>query len=86
MTIELHGIELHGFHGVLEHERREGQRFLVDVELGVVKADRELAVRGRRQHAELQTRTARLGWPRIVDDDAAADDTREKEHEAKEAM
>jgi dihydroneopterin aldolase len=33
MTIELHGIELHGFHGVLEHERREGQRFLVDVDL-----------------------------------------------------
>ena len=33
MTIELHGIELHGFHGVLEHERREGQRFLVDLDL-----------------------------------------------------
>ena len=33
MTIELHGIVLHGFHGVLEHERRDGQRFLVDVEL-----------------------------------------------------
>ena len=33
MTIELHGIELHAFHGVLEHERREGQRFLVDLEL-----------------------------------------------------
>ena len=33
MTIELRSIELFGFHGVLEHERREGQRFLVDVEL-----------------------------------------------------
>ena len=33
MTIELHGIELHGYHGVLEHERQEGQRFLVDLEL-----------------------------------------------------
>jgi dihydroneopterin aldolase len=33
VTIELHGIELHAFHGVLDHERREGQRFLVDVEL-----------------------------------------------------
>ena len=33
MTIELQGIELHAFHGVLEHERREGQRFLIDVEL-----------------------------------------------------
>ena len=33
MTIELHGIVLHGYHGVLEQERRDGQRFLVDVEL-----------------------------------------------------
>jgi len=33
MTIELRGIELYGFHGVLEPERREGQRFLVDLEL-----------------------------------------------------
>ncbi len=33
MTIELAGILLHGHHGVLEHERRDGQRFLVDVEL-----------------------------------------------------
>ena len=33
VTIELYGIVLHGFHGVLEEERREGQRFLVDVEL-----------------------------------------------------
>jgi dihydroneopterin aldolase len=31
VTIELLGLELHGFHGVLEQERREGQRFLVDV-------------------------------------------------------
>ncbi len=33
MTIELMGIELYGFHGVLEEEREHGQRFLVDVEL-----------------------------------------------------
>jgi dihydroneopterin aldolase len=33
VTIELYGIVLHGFHGVLEEERRDGQRFLVDVEL-----------------------------------------------------
>jgi dihydroneopterin aldolase len=35
VTIELRGILLHGRHGVLEHERRDGQRFLVDVELDV---------------------------------------------------
>ena len=33
MTIELYGIILHGHHGVLDEERRDGQRFLVDVEL-----------------------------------------------------
>ena len=33
MTIELQGIELHAFHGVLERERAEGQRFVVDLEL-----------------------------------------------------
>ena len=37
MTIELHGIELHGHHGVLEHERQEGQRFLVDLDLEVAE-------------------------------------------------
>jgi 7,8-dihydroneopterin aldolase/epimerase/oxygenase len=31
MTIEVLGIELVGYHGVLENERRLGQRFLVDV-------------------------------------------------------
>jgi dihydroneopterin aldolase len=33
VTIELHGIVLYGYHGVLDEERRDGQRFLVDVEL-----------------------------------------------------
>jgi dihydroneopterin aldolase len=33
MTIELRGVELYGFHGVLETERRHGQRFLVDLDL-----------------------------------------------------
>jgi len=36
VTIELQGIELHGFHGVLDDERRDGQRFLVDLELDLV--------------------------------------------------
>ena len=39
MTIELHGIALHGFHGVLEHERREGQRFLLDVDLDLLASE-----------------------------------------------
>ncbi|MGL6278633.1 MAG: dihydroneopterin aldolase [Gaiella sp.] len=33
MTIEVRGLELHGHHGVLEHERAHGQRFLFDLEL-----------------------------------------------------
>jgi dihydroneopterin aldolase len=31
MRIEISGIELRGFHGVLDHERREGQRFRFEV-------------------------------------------------------
>ena len=33
MTIELAGLELWGYHGALEQERRDGQRFLFDVEV-----------------------------------------------------
>lgn len=39
LRLELSGIALHGHHGVLEHERRQGQRFLVDVELELLGAD-----------------------------------------------
>lgn len=37
MTDELvvRGIECHAHHGVFEHERREGQTFVIDVALGV---------------------------------------------------
>ena len=38
MRIELRGLELHGFHGALDEERRDGQRFLFDVELEVGEA------------------------------------------------
>jgi 7,8-dihydroneopterin aldolase/epimerase/oxygenase len=35
MKIELHGLELNGYHGVLEEEREQGQSFWYDVELEV---------------------------------------------------
>ena len=35
VTVEVLGLELHGRHGVLEEERRDGQRFLFDVWLDV---------------------------------------------------
>jgi dihydroneopterin aldolase len=35
MKIELHGLEVFGYHGVEEQERRLGQPFLYDVELEV---------------------------------------------------
>ena len=35
MTIELYGLELFGYHGVLESEREHGQRFLYDLWLDV---------------------------------------------------
>jgi dihydroneopterin aldolase len=33
--IELRGVAARGFHGVFDHERRDGQTFVVDVVLGV---------------------------------------------------
>jgi dihydroneopterin aldolase len=38
VKVELHGLELRGFHGVLDGERRDGQRFLFDVVLEVGEA------------------------------------------------
>ena len=37
-TIELAGLEVFGYHGANEDERRDGQRFLYDVELEVGEA------------------------------------------------
>jgi 7,8-dihydroneopterin aldolase/epimerase/oxygenase len=37
-TIELAGLEVFGYHGVSEDERRDGQRFLYDLELEVGEA------------------------------------------------
>ncbi len=33
IRVELHGLEVYGYHGVEEHERRDGQPFLYDIEL-----------------------------------------------------
>ena len=35
MKVELRGLELYGYHGVLPEERERGQRFVYDVELEV---------------------------------------------------
>ena len=37
MRIELNGIELRGFHGVLDDERRDGQRFRFDISVDVAE-------------------------------------------------
>ena len=44
MTDELtvRGIECYGYHGVFEHEKREGQPFVVDLTLGLDTRDRQL--------------------------------------------
>jgi dihydroneopterin aldolase len=38
ITVELHGLEHFGKHGVLDHERRDGQMFLYDVSIEVADA------------------------------------------------
>ena len=35
MIIELQGLEVHGYHGAYEEERRTGQLFLFDVQLDI---------------------------------------------------
>lgn len=45
MRIELTGIELHGFHGVLAEERSAGQRFLFDLEVEYASPRRALSDR-----------------------------------------
>jgi dihydroneopterin aldolase len=35
ILLELHGLEVFGYHGVLEEEKRDGQLFLYDLELEV---------------------------------------------------
>jgi 7,8-dihydroneopterin aldolase/epimerase/oxygenase len=37
-TVELAGLEIFGYHGAREDERRDGQRFLYDIELEVGEA------------------------------------------------
>jgi 7,8-dihydroneopterin aldolase/epimerase/oxygenase len=41
--LALRGLRVQGHHGVFEHERRDGQEFIVDVELGL---DTRAAARG----------------------------------------
>lgn len=38
VKVEVHGLELHGRHGVGDEERRDGQTFAFDVELDVSEA------------------------------------------------
>lgn len=38
MIVEVHGLEVFGYHGVLDEERRDGQTFVFDLELEVGEA------------------------------------------------
>ncbi|WP_186245059.1 dihydroneopterin aldolase [Mycobacterium simulans] len=66
--IELRGLTVHGNHGVYDHERVSGQRFVVDITLWIDLADAaksdELA--DTYDYAELATRAAEIvaGPPR----------------------
>ena len=41
MNVEIHGLELRGFHGANESERAEGQTFLFDVVLELPEPERD---------------------------------------------
>ena len=38
ITVELHGLEVFGKHGVLDHERRDGQMFFYDISIEIAEA------------------------------------------------
>lgn len=50
--IKLTGLELFGYHGVLEHEKQYGQQFLVDCEVSVRRAAGD-AIAGTVSYADL---------------------------------
>jgi dihydroneopterin aldolase len=52
MRIELIGLEIHGHHGVLEHERRDGQRFLFDLELELARTPHEDRIEDAQDYRE----------------------------------
>jgi dihydroneopterin aldolase len=41
MTVEVHGLELFGHHGVNDDERRDGQAFLFDVTLEIAEPEKD---------------------------------------------
>lgn len=55
MEIELHGLEVFGYHGVLEEERRAGQRFLFDVTVRLRAEPGKDDVAGTLDYRELAT-------------------------------
>lgn len=57
-TIRLTGVEAVGHHGVLPQERRDGQRFVVDVELGLER-DRSDDLTGTVNYAEVAAAVVR---------------------------
>lgn len=57
-TIRLTGVEAVGHHGVLPQERRDGQRFVVDVELGLER-DRSDDLAGTVNYAEVAAAVVR---------------------------
>lgn len=54
--IRLSGVTGHGFHGVFDHEKRDGQTFVVDVEVGA-----HLAAAGRTDELERTVNYGQIG-------------------------
>ena len=71
MTVELFGLELFGYHGVLESERANGQRFLYDLWL-------EVGERGRSDRIE-----EAVDYREVVE---AVREVHERPHELLEAL
>jgi dihydroneopterin aldolase len=74
VEIEIHGLQLHGYHGVLEEEREHGQTFLFDLWIAgpEVPSDRIYDALDYREVVELVREVSRDTHYRLLEALAAA--------------
>jgi len=67
MIVELHGLEVFGYHGAYEEERRDGQLFLFDVQLEVGDRGADDDLEGAVDYTQVAARIRELSDARRFD-------------------
>jgi len=71
-TIFIHGLTIHAHHGVMEHESKVGQRFEIDIEIGIdlaraVQSDRLADTLSYARIAEIATKAFTASSFRLIE-------------------